>query len=63
MLGKETTTLWTAMKYITRTCNQIEEKAVQDSIVLLIQIDVVFQFYPRFMIMSLKRRGQKLNQG
>lgn len=63
MLGKETTTLLTAMKYITHTCNQHEEKAVQDSIVLLIQIDVVFQFYPRFMIMSLKQRGQKLNQG
>lgn len=56
MLGKETTTLLTAMKYITHTCNQHEEKAVQDSIVLLIQIDV-FQFYPRFMIMSLKQRG------
>ena len=63
MLGKKTTTLSTAMKYITHTCNQHEEKTVQDSIVLLIQIDVVFQFYPRFMIMSLKQRGQKLNQG
>ena len=51
------------MKYITHTRNQREEKAVQDSIVLLIQIDVVFQFYLRFMIMSLKQRGQKLNQG
>ena len=44
------------MKYIIHTRNQHEEKAIQDSIVLLIQTDVLFQFYPRFMIMSLKQR-------
>ena len=44
------------MKYITHTRNQHEEKAIQDSIVLLIQTDVLFQFHPRFMIMSLKQR-------
>ena len=45
------------MKYITHTRNQHEEKAVEDSVVLLIQMDVVFQFYPRFMMMSSKQRG------
>ena len=44
------------MKYITHTRNQHEEKAVQGSVVLLIQVDVAFQFYPRFMIMSSKQR-------
>ena len=44
------------MKYLTHTRYLHLEKAVQDSVVLLIQTDVLFQFYPRFMIMSLKQR-------